>query len=163
MPIKQIRPQQDGVKSRCPAHMVDFCHAVEPILLLAVEMLRYVNSHAHLCLWLRSRRLVRMWFNSHSSGGLFTESSTKLGSDGDFFFFFYFSHSKRLSKSLPKTWHISPYVRFVLMGDPSQVEVSSYANTSRWLPPLRTSKSNKWWPIRSHCKFCPVSLMDGWF
>lgn len=153
-----------GVKSRCPAHMVDFCHAVEPILLFAVEMLRYANSDAHLCLWLRSRRLVGMRFDSHSSGGLFTESSTRLGSDGRISFYFFTSPGgKPPSQWLPKTWHISPYVRFVLMGDPSQVEVSSYANTSRWLPPLRTSKSNKWWPIRSHCKFCPASLMDGCF
>lgn len=50
LPIKQIRLQRDGVKSRCPAHMVDFCHAVEPILLFAVEMLRYVNSDTSLSL-----------------------------------------------------------------------------------------------------------------
>lgn len=72
-----------------------------------------------------------------------------------------FWHGKPSSKWLPTTWHISRCVGFVLMGDPSQVEVSSYTNTSQWLPPLRTSKSNKWWPIRSHCKFCPAGLMDG--
>lgn len=58
-------------------------------------------------------------------------------------------------------WHISLHVRFALIGDPSQVEVSSCTNTSRWLPPLRASKSDKWWLNRSHCKFGPVSLMDG--
>lgn len=50
---------------------------------------------------------------------------------------------------------------FLLMAEPSQVRVSSFTNSSQWLAPLRTSKSNKWRLIRSHCKSCPVRLMDS--
>lgn len=50
---------------------------------------------------------------------------------------------------------------FVLMAEPSQVRVSSFTNSSQRLAPLRASKSNKWRLIRSHCKPCPLRLMDS--